>query len=220
MAATPPHIPGGPRDALEARVAALERALVAATNKTLFSANIGAGGLTIGAGGSINLPAGGAIKDGVGNIIFSADASTGQRLSTPFLAIPMTAMWDGNDGAAFRTGGSTGGYVFQAAHCTTETTLWRGIIPQIVHPRVCYNIDVGRLTGTTSTPTYRLYINGNLVDTFSTTAVGLYSCPFRDITGITGFGTGNVSFNVTVQANVTSTDYFDATAWELVMCGN
>lgn len=204
----------------EARLQRVERDMDNLKRKTLYSAVIGQGGLTIRDGGVINMPLGGSIRDAQGHIIFSADRSTGQRLSTPFLAVPLTAMWDGEDGAAFRTGGSTGGYAFQAQHCTTETTLWRGLIPQVVHPRVFYDIDVGRLTGTTSTPTYRLYINSNLVDTFSTTAVGLYSCPSRDITGITSFGSSNVPVSVTVQSNNSSTDYFDVTAWQLVMCGN
>jgi hypothetical protein len=212
---------------LPSRVARLEALLDAESRKTLYSAVISSGGLTIndggitiGPGGSIQLPAGGTVRDAAGNIIFSADSLTGQRLSTPFLPVPMTPMWDGNDGATFRSGGSTGGYAFQAQHCTTETTLWRGFIPQVVHPGVFYNIDVGRLTGATSTPTYRLYINGHLVDTFSTTSNTFYSSPFRDITSITSFGLTNVSASVTMQANVTSADYFNCTVWGLVMCGN
>jgi hypothetical protein len=202
------------------RLDAISRKTLANTSINVGGININGGRIKITSSGGIQLPAGGNITDASGNIIFSADALSGVRLSTPFLTIPWVPMWDGQDGSAFRTGGSTGGYAFQAQHCMSEMTIWRAVIPQIVHPAVFYNMDVGRLTGTTSTPTYRLYVNGNLLDTFSTTANSFYSCPFHSITGITGFGTGNVSASVTVQSNISSADYFNATAWNLVMCGN
>lgn len=53
MGAIPVHVPGSHNDPLVARVAALERALAALANKTLSSASIGAGGLTLNAGGTI-----------------------------------------------------------------------------------------------------------------------------------------------------------------------
>lgn len=216
-----------PQD-LPARVTRLEDLLDALSRKTLCSAVVGGGGLTIdnggkiviGPGGSIQLPAGGTITDVLGNIIFSADTLNGQRLSTPFLAVPAAARWDGNDGATFRTGGGTGDYVFQAAHCTTETTLWTGNIPQIVHSGAAYSAVIGRVTGTTSTPTYRLYINGHLLDTRTTATYAPYASLLHSITGITSFGDQNTSFSLTVQANVTSTDYFAATFYALAMCGN
>lgn len=223
-----------PQD-LPSRVTRLEDIVDVLSRKTLFSAVINGGGLTlnnggsitvnggkivIGPGGSIQLPAGGTITDALGNILFSADALTGQRLSTPFLAVPGVAKWDGNDGAAFRTGGGTGDYVFQAAHCTAETTLWTGVIPQIVHPEVSYSAAIGRVTGSTSTPTYRLYINGSLVDTRTTAVYAGYGSPFRSITSITSFGSTGVSFSLSVQADVTSTDYFACTFSGLAMCGN
>lgn len=50
MGAVPNHVPGSHSDPLVARVAALERALAALANKTLFSASIGAGGISINGG--------------------------------------------------------------------------------------------------------------------------------------------------------------------------
>jgi hypothetical protein len=227
MVATPGHIPGAQSDPLVARVAALEKILAAQGNKTLYSASVGAGGITINGGrititssGGIQLPAGGTITDAVGNIIFSADALSGQRLSTPFLAIPASPMWDGNDGAAFRTGGSVGDYVYQAQHCVSEVTLWQGVIPQVVHPAVRYFANVGRVTGTTSTPTYRLYVNGTVVDTFTHAPRVSYGSPLQPITAITSFGSQGVGFALTVEADVTSSDYFAATFNTLAMCGN
>lgn len=219
----------GPQDnSLPARVARLEQALANLSSKTLFSASVGAGGIainnggkiTIGPGGSIKLPAGGTITDAVGDIIFSADSLSGQRLSTPFLSVGAAAKWDGADGFTFRSGGNVGDYAFQAAHCTSETTLWVGIIPQVIHPGIFYTASVGRMTGATSIPTYRLYLNGNLLDTHTVAAYGYYTCPFRSITSITSFGSNNFEFHLTVQADVTSTDYFACTFNGLTMCGN
>jgi hypothetical protein len=208
-------------------IADLKQALVALGNKTFFSVIVGSGGITINGGritiisrGGLQLPLGGNITDANGNIIFSADTLNGQRLSTPFLAVPAAAKWDGNDGTTFRTGGSTGDYVFQASHCTTETVLWQGTIPQVVHPGVSYSAVIGRVTGSTSTPTYRLYINGNLVDTKTTTVYGTYSAPLRNITGITSFGSGGVPFTLSVQSDTSSADYFACTFYALAMCGN
>jgi hypothetical protein len=215
------------RQDLLSRLAAAEQALTALGNKTFFSVVVGSGGITINGGrikitssGGIQLPAGGTITDATGNIIFSADNLTGQRLSTPFLAVPAAARWDGNDGAAFRTGGSVGDYVFQAQHCTAETTLWTGTIPQVVHPEVSYSAAIGRVTGSTSTPTYRLYVNGSLVDTRTTAVYGGYGSPLRSIVPITSFGSQGVSFALTIQADITSLDYFACTFNALAMCGN
>ncbi len=228
MVASPSATPDDPWE----RLARLEQIVAALANKTGHSMVVSSGGLTItngggitiGPGGSIQLPAGGTIDDAIGDILFSADSLTGQRLSTPFLAIPASPRWDGNDGAAFRTGGSTGDYVIQAAHCTTETTLWVGTIPQVVHPEAFYAAIVGRVTGSTSTPTYRLYLNGtapsNLVDTHATTVYGNYGSPQQNIVPLSVYGAQSVPFSLTIQADVTSSDYFACTFKVLAMCGN
>jgi hypothetical protein len=215
------------RSDLLSLLAEVKQVLVALGNKTFFSVVVGSGGITINGGrikitssGGIQLPAGGTITDALGNIIFSADSLTGQRMSTPFLAVPAAPMWDGNDGAAFRTGGSTGDYVIQAAHCTTETTLWTGTIPQIVHPQAFWSGVIGSVTGSTSTPTYRLYLNGSLIDTRTTAVYGPYVSALRPISAITSFGSSAVEFHVTVQANTTSADYFAFTFKTLAMAGN
>jgi hypothetical protein len=225
MVATPQHVPGSQYDALAARVAALERQVSAVANKTLFSANIGAGGLSIssggdlnmGPGGDINLSAGGHIKDGAGNILFSADGTTGQRLSTPFLQVPMTALWDGG---TFRSDTTAGDYAIAASLVTTETTLWIGTIPQVLHPAILWSGVVGNITGGSSIPTYRLYINGVLVGTWSQSTYAPFNSPQFDITGVTTFGTQTVQATVTIQASVTSTQNLAFTSYCLNMCGS
>jgi hypothetical protein len=210
-------VPGSSAEPYASRIAALERQIASVGNKTLFSASIGSGGITIQDGGSIHLPAGGTITDGVGNIIFSADDTTGERLSTPFLSVPMVPLWDGGD---FQTGvaAAFGEYSVKASQVTTETVLWRGSVPQMLHPGVRWRGAVGRMTGTTSTPTYRLYIAGELVGTWTAAGLaGLTTAQFDT----TDFGFGDILLDVTVsiQATPSSADYLAFSTTNVIMCG-
>lgn len=223
----------GPQDnSLPARVARLEQALTNLTSKTLFSASIGSGGLTInngggitvnggkiviGPGGSIQLPAGGTITDAVGNILFSADSLTGQRLSTPFLAIPMVPKWTGG---ALQTNTGVGDYTIPASSVTAETTMWQGFIPQVLHPKIACEGTIGRVTGTTSTPTYRMYVAGTLVGTWSQTAYAFFVTPNFDVTGASVYGGMNAFVTLTIQADVTSADALAFTCNSVQMVGN
>ncbi|HEX3778542.1 MAG TPA: hypothetical protein VHX38_02665 [Pseudonocardiaceae bacterium] len=224
MVTTPPHIPGSQYDALQQRVARLEKALANLSNRTLAAAAIGSGGITIDGGsitfqngGDINLATGGHIRDGNGNIVFSADGTTGEGLSTPFLSVPMMADWNGG-GIRGGTDG-LGEYLIGASHITTETELWRGIIPQVLHPNIGMRCVIGRASGATSTPTYRLYVNGALVDTFSQTTFGTFDTGQLDVTAVTVFGSENVGVSLTAQVNTTSTDQIACTCVGVFMCG-
>lgn len=211
----------------ETRLAELEATVAAMGRQTAYSMQISSGGLiinngggiTIGPGGSIQLPAGGTIRDSAGNILFSADALTGQRLSTPFLAVPMNPLWAGG---AFQSNTSVGDYSIAASVVTAETTLWAGSIPQTLHPKIQWVGTVGRITGTTSVPTYKMYVNGALVGTWSQTVYGGFQTPQYDITGVPGVGFGfqNVGVTVSIQANVTSTDNLAFTTTSVLMCGD
>lgn len=224
MVATPPHVPGSQYDALIARVAKLERDLASVANKTLFSANIGAGGLTInsggdlnmGTGGDINLSAGGHIKDGVGNILFSADGITGQRLSTPFLSVPMYQEFQN------RTTGNGFTTCLASDIGTAEKSLWEGSIPLVVAPLIMWKFLGGDATSSTVTATYRLYVNGSLIDSFAANSVTIHSTSQAnalDITEVTDFGTGNVSVIVTAQCSVSNADQILCQMLGVSQCG-
>lgn len=215
-----------------ARITRLEDLVDNLTRKTLFSAVVNAGGLTInggggitvnggkiviGPGGSIQLPAGGTITDAVGNILFSADSLTGQRLSTPFLAIPMVPLWAGG---VFQSNTAVGDYSVAASVVTSEVVMWTGSIPQTLHPKIQWYGNTGRITGSTSTPTYRLYVNGILIGTWSQTAYTSFATPQYDITAAIGYGFSNVSATVSIQADVTSADNLAFTTKSLLLCGN
>lgn len=234
MANSPPPGAFDPQRALLDRIAALEASVKNLTNKTLFSVSVGSGGITInngggitvnggtiviGPGGSIQLPAGGTITDALGNIIFSADALTGQRLSTPFLSVPMIPKWAGG---TFQSNTSVGDYSIAASVVTSETVLWSGSIPQALHPKIQWLGATGRITGSTSIPTYRLYVNLVKVGTWSQTTYGNFTTPQFDITGVPGVGFGfqNVSVTVSIQADVTSTDNLAFTTTSVLMCGD
>lgn len=228
MVASPSATPNDPW----ARLAALERTVAALENKNLFSAVVSSGGLTInngggitvnggkiviGPGGSIQLPAGGTITDAAGNILFSADALTGQRLSTPYLAVPLTPRWSGG---RFQTNTGTGDFSIPASSVTAETTLWEGEIPQILHPKAIWSGNLGRVTGTTSVPTYKLYVNNVLVDTYSQTSYAFHESAPLDITGVSVYGVQIAPVRVTIQADVTSTDDLACTVYNVTMAGN
>lgn len=224
MVSSPPHVPGSGKDPLVARIERLERAVANVSNKTLFSASIGSGGITIDGGtlfiengGDIQLSAGGHIRDGSGNILFSADGTNGERLSTPFLAVPMVPLWNGGSIRGGTDG--IGEYLITASHVLTETVLWRGWIPQVLHPNIMWQGVVGRASGTTSTPTYRLYVAGQLVTQWSQTTFGSFNTSQQDITDLTAFGVPFAEVTVSIQADTTSTDQLALTTDAVVMAG-
>lgn len=220
MVASPGIGRADPTQALQQQINDLKTQIVNLANKTLYSASIGAGGLTVQAGGTINLPLGGTIRDANGNIIFSADQHNGQRLSTPFLAIPMWPRWcpGAAGGPGFQSSTSVGDWTMAASACTSEVTLWEGRIPQVLHPQIAAVGAFGRASGTTSVPTYRLYVVGSLVATWSQTGYGGGSSGQANITAVTGFGSENVQVTLTMQANVSSSDQLACSA-AVYMCG-
>lgn len=209
----------------ETRLAELEAIVAAMGRQTAYSMQISSGGLiinngggiTIGPGGSIQLPAGGTIRDSVGNILFSADALTGQRLSTPYMAVPMMPKWSGG---RFQTNTGTGDFSIPASSVMTETTLWEGEIPQILHPKAIWSGVVGRIIGTTSTPTYKLYVNSVLVDTFSVAAYAFHESAPIDVTGVSVYGVQIAPVRITIQADISSADDMACTIYNVTMAGN
>lgn len=172
MTATPPHIPGGQVDALAARVAALEKALAAVGNKTLFSASIGAGGLTINSGGGITLPPGGSIVDASGHTLLQADVLGG--LSRPWQSVPLRPLFD--DGtilatAANRThSGFFGPIELLQGQIVTDQLVWAGTIPELLNPKMSIYGWFG-YTSNANTITVTINFNGTTVATISSGAL-------------------------------------------------
>lgn len=224
MVMNPQNVPSDAYNALLNEINMLKSQVAALSRQTLQSASIGSGGilingggaLTLGPGGNINMPAGGHIKDAAGNILFSADGTTGQRLSTPYLVVPMVPKWAGG---RFQTNTAVGDYSIPASSVTSETTLWEGEAPQILHPQAIWSGNIGRIVGTTSTPTYKLYINNVLVGTNSTTSYTFYQMPAADITGVGGFGIQIVPVKITIQADISSADDLACTVFNVVLAG-
>lgn len=223
-----------PSDNLPARINFLENlikeigrnpnypfSVVGPTGTRYFSVSPGAGGVPV---TNIRMGIGGKIYDGAGNIIFSADQASGQRLSTPFLMVPMTPQWDGGIFQQYNAAAVTqqnGRYTMVANSALTEITMWEGVIPQVVHPKVKWSGVVGRATGTTSTPTYKLYINTTVVKTWSTTVATGYDTGDIDITGVSGVGFGfeQVGVKLTMQCTPTSNDHLYCHSYGLAMLG-
>lgn len=165
---------------------------------------------------------GGKIYDGSGNIIFSSDTTTGQRLSTPFFAVPWVPRWDGGHYQMWNEATltqSVGLYTIKAAAVTAETMLWDTYIPQVLHPKVRVLINGGRISGSTSIATYRMYFNGNLIKTMVQATSALIDTGDVDITSYVPFGTEGVNMSLTIQVNVTSTDYMMCHPYPIHMVG-
>lgn len=162
--------------------------------------------------GNIQLPVGGKILDGVGNIIMSADNLTGIGLSTPFVSVPLNPLWNGLTG-------SPGAYPqIVASACASETPIWSGYIAELAWPQIRFVVITGRALGTVAVPTYRFYINGVLVDTLTDASIRNYTNKIFVLPLFT-FGAGPLGISITIQSSVSNTDTFaaGANAW---MAGN
>jgi len=122
-------------------------------------------------------------------------------------------------GGRFQTNTGTGDYSIPASSVTAETTMWEGEAAQILHPRAIWSGNIGRIVGATSTPTYRLYINNVLVDTFSTASYTFHQSSAVDITGTGLFGIQIVPVKLTIQADISSADDMSCTLYNVVLAG-
>lgn len=218
MVATPGAGSVDPTRALLDRISALEQTVANLANKTLYSASIGSGGITINGGeiviansGGIQLPLGGAITDQSGNILFSADRVNGSRLSTPSIPVPLYPEF-GN-----RTTGH--GYMTALASDigTTETQIWEGQLPQVTHSGIHWRFLGGDLTASTNTTTYRLYVNGSMVDSFSAAGqtVRDQSIFAAFIAATPTYGTYGVGVAITAQCTASNSNQIGC---QLISC--
>lgn len=142
--------------------------------KTLYSAMVSDGGLTIkGDGGLFVLDAAGnpiftvegnhlfSFWDYNDDIILRADPLGG--LAEPWLSIPMYPAFIPNLAA-----GVTGAWT--TPDRTAENVVWRGRMAQVTHPYVVVDGDWGYASGA-GTATYRLYINGVVKTSWTATVV-------------------------------------------------
>jgi hypothetical protein len=100
-----------------------------------------------------------AFRDYLGHILMSDDVQTG-GLARPWLPVPMYPLFsvDANSIYFYLT--------VQAASIASETVLWEGRIPLVSHPRISIDGVWGQATGS-NTPTYKLYVGGVNVGTWT-----------------------------------------------------
>jgi hypothetical protein len=146
VTATPAHIPGGQVDALIARVAALEKTVAALGNKTLFSANIGAGGLTVAAGGGIKLATGGTVTDTSGDVLVQSDPAGG--IGRPWTSVPLYQCFLSSQDSTEPTQ--------LQSNMVAGAPMWIGTVPAINWPRLAVYGHFGYIAGvgTTTSVTY------------------------------------------------------------------
>lgn len=141
-----------------------------------------------------------ALHDLTGRLVLSADGETGQGIAEPWIAVPgepkcfPTAFLDsaGTDNT------------LPISAITSESTVWEGRIGKVSHPKIQVDWIGGRVTGTTGVPTYRFYVGGDLLDTWSHTAYQAMLHGPYDITD--KIGQQNVSVQVRAQGTGTGTD--------------
>jgi hypothetical protein len=142
-----------------------------------------------------------AFWDRAGHIVLSDDVQAGKGLAKPWLSVPMNPLFS-------MTANTVWSYMnLPVASVTTETTLWEGRIPLATHPKIQVNGIWGTASGS-NTSTYKLYVDGTAVGTWSETGIDAgVKGPF-DITSVydrtdlvvqvrvTASGTGNVACHV------------------------
>lgn len=103
-----------------------------------------------------------------------ADDGNNGGLARPWLHVPMHPMWSQTGFWAYRT--------VDAASIVSETTLWEGRIGLVSHPYIEAYGTWGQASGTNS-PTYRLYVGGTLVQTWTPAAfqIAVYSASIASL---------------------------------------
>src|SRR3984885_2968673 len=131
---------------IEARLADLEDVVAAVGRKTAFSMSIGAGGMTVAAGGSIKLATGGTITDVHGDALLQSDPAGG--IARPWAPVPMYQFFDNAQD-------STEPNQLQA-NVVTGAPMWIGTVPAINWPRLAVYGHFGYSpgVGTTTSVTY------------------------------------------------------------------
>lgn len=243
MVATPqPDDPAAQLDSIVRRLDEMDR-------KTLYSAQISNGGLTIKGGfirlvddagqerlyvgpSSNSMPPGqtqpvfivrdsaGAIRLGVydndvagyeptvwiyddaGHVAFTTDQNGG--VAEPWVYVPMYQRFFPT---AFPNATNTDPCLPVSA--CNGGVIWEGRIGKVSHPRIQFDMVLGRVTGTTGSPTYTFWVDGVQEGSFATTVYGSQVVGPFDISNL--IGQSNRSVQVKVSATGTATD--------LISCG-
>lgn len=127
--------------ALLDRITALEATVKNLTNKTLYSASIGAGGITVGAGGGIKLATGGTITDSHGNVLAESDPVAG--IARPWAPVPMYQCFLSSQDSTEPTQ--------LQSHMVSGAPMWIGTVPAINWPRLAVYGHFGYISGVGST---------------------------------------------------------------------
>jgi hypothetical protein len=162
-----------PLDPLE-RLTRLEQIVAALANKTLDSATIGSGGITVNGGsitisgsGGIVLPPGGSIIDNSGHTLVQADVLGG--ISRPWSCVPLRPLFDDGGGGRV-TNGFYGAIELRQAQIVTDQLVWEGTIPEMLYPKFSIYGWFGYTTNP-NTITVTIQFNGVTVATISSGAL-------------------------------------------------
>jgi hypothetical protein len=137
------------------------------------------------------------VRDHMGRVSITTDRNGG--LAEPWISVPMYPRFFPS---AFLDSTSTDPTLPVSA--CNGNTVWEGRIGKVSHPRIQYDITAGRVTGSSGVPTYRFFVGGVELDSFSQTAQGGVLRGPLDISS--QLGQTNVPVKITVSATGTGTD--------------
>lgn len=204
MVASPNRGNVDPTHSLQQQINDLKKQITNLANKTLYSANIGAGGLTFTAGGSI--------KDALGNAVVQPDPLGGLAypwlsvawypLFQPILNAPSTGTWGPNAVA-----------VSQIDAVPANANFWTAYIPRVISPQLAVRGAFGPTAGT-HTQTINIYIAdaANNETLLSSTNYSAYTDPvLLDGLDLTPW-LGQTAMRLRLRTSVTGTNNSDPCA--------
>ena len=131
------------------------------------------------------------------HVAFTTDKNGG--VAEPWIPIPMYAFAHDT-----QSGDATDSYLTLPVSACDGGVVWEGRIGKVSHPRIQVDMICGRATGTSGVPTYRLIVDGTVLDEWTdATLTASVHGPY-DIAHL--LGRMNVAVQVTVSATGTATD--------------
>lgn len=149
------------------------------------------------------------IYDHLGRVAFTTDRNGG--IAEPWISVPMYPLFQD---AVFGIDAAGSHPTLPASALTSESPVWEGRIGKCSHPRIQFDMVLGRVTGVSATVTYRYYVGGTLLGSvvnpgYSAQLAGPYDITSR-------IGQSNLGVQVTAQASGTGSDRLAASmlgAW-------
>lgn len=139
------------------------------------------------------------IFDHQSRVVLTSDRNGG--MAEPWIPVPMYPLFQD---AVFGSDAAGSHPTLPASALTSEANVWEGRIGKCSHPRIQFDVVVGRVTGVSATVTYRFYVGGTLLGSIVNPGYSAQVAGPYDITS--KLGSSNLGVQVTAQAAGTGSD--------------